>query len=163
MSDLREHDEHRNTKKNDLTHLFLTLSAIFLSVIILFLIYSFISKFSTNRKPPPIAKEEVVILPETVQLEVLNGCGVAGMGELFTDYLRNNKYDVIQTDNYYTFSIENTLVIDRIGNMHKAISVAKSLGVDTSMVIQQINKDYFLDVSVIIGKDFYKLEPSKKR
>jgi len=37
--------------------------------------------------------------------------------------------------------------------------VARALGVKEGNVIQQINPDYFVDVSVIIGKDFTQLNP----
>ncbi len=63
--------------------------------------------------------------------------------------------------NYISFDVENTIVIDRTGNIQNAYDVAEALGVDKQDVIQQINKDYFLDVSVIVGKDYNKLIPNK--
>jgi hypothetical protein len=45
-------------------------------------------------------------------------------------------------------------VVDRIGDLAAARRVARSLGVADNNVIQQINPDYFVNVSVIIGEDF---------
>lgn len=94
-----------------------------------------------------------------IQLEVLNGCGITGIAEKFTNFLRENNFDVVQIGNYSSFDIDNTLVVDRTGNKDNAYKVAESLGIDSKNVIQQINNDYFLDVSLIIGKDFNRLKP----
>lgn len=94
-----------------------------------------------------------------MQIEILNGCGVPGLGETFTTFLRKSGFDVIQTGNYISFEVMNTIIIDRKGNIQNAIAVADSLRAGNSAVIQQINKDYFLDVSVIIGKDYKQLKP----
>lgn len=87
----------------------------------------------------------------------MNGCGVAGVADGFTNFLRKNNFDVIQMGNYYSFDIEKTLVVDRTGNKKNAQLVATSLGLSEDVVISQTNKNYFLDVSVIIGKDFNQL------
>ena len=53
------------------------------------------------------------------------------------------------------------MVIDRTGNMQSAYKVAAALGIDKKNVIQQVNDNYFLDVSLVIGKDYNKLKPYK--
>jgi hypothetical protein len=40
---------------------------------------------------------------EIIQVEVLNGCGVTGVADRFTDFLRSEKFDVVKTDNYVTY------------------------------------------------------------
>ncbi|GAB4291223.1 MAG: hypothetical protein Kow0098_10320 [Ignavibacteriaceae bacterium] len=94
-----------------------------------------------------------------VQLEVLNGCGVSGLAEKFTDFLRTNKFDVVNTGNYRTFNIDYTLVIDRSGDYQKARLISETLGIDKRNVFSMINESYFLDVSLIIGNDFQQLKP----
>lgn len=94
-------------------------------------------------------------------MEVLNGCGVNGIAERFTDYLRERNFDVVNTGNYTSFSIDESLVIDRIGNIANAEKVASHLGIVQDRVITQKNEDYFLDVSLIVGKDYFKLKPIK--
>jgi calcineurin-like phosphoesterase len=96
-----------------------------------------------------------------VQVEVLNGCGISGVADKFTEFLRKNNFDVVQMGNYRSFDVDKTLVIDRTGDILNADKVAKALGVNSKNIIQQINKDYFLDVTIIIGKDFNDLNPFK--
>ena len=98
---------------------------------------------------------------KVIQLDVLNGCGVAGMAGKFTDYLRLRGFDVVESGNYKTFDVAETLVIDRVGDMETAKKVAQSLGVPDKNVIQQINPAYFLDVTVVIGHDYKTLRVLK--
>jgi hypothetical protein len=57
--------------------------------------------------------------------------------------------------------MDETIVIDRTGNKANALFVAKALGVKKENVIQQLNNDYFLDVSIVAGRDYYTLQPFK--
>ena len=92
-----------------------------------------------------------------IQVEVLNGCGMLGVADKFTDFLRKEKFDVVQMGNYISFDIDKSLVIDRTGNRANAEKVASALGIDSRNVIMQKNEDAFLDVSVVIGKDYKQL------
>jgi hypothetical protein len=119
--------------------------------------YAFFShKFGTSKPIKEIDKPARVI-----QLDVLNGCGAKGVSVKFTNYLRANGFDVVEMKNYKTFHVPQTLVVDRVGNLESARLVAATLGVDSKKVIQQINMDYFVDVSVIIGEDYSTLLPSQ--
>ena len=64
--------------------------------------------------------------------------------------------------NFSASDIKNSFVIDRAGNMKNAKRVASSLGINEKYVIQQINKEYFLDATVVIGRDFNELKPFKE-
>jgi len=68
---------------------------------------------------------------------------------------------VVELGNYKSGNVPLTLVIDRIGNPEAAKSVAKALGIPEEKVLQQIDKDLFLDATVVIGKDFTKLKAFK--
>lgn len=92
---------------------------------------------------------------------MLNGCGVSGVADTLTEYLRNHNFDVVQIGNYISYDVEKSIVVDRTGNMINAFKVADTLGIDHKNVIQQMNNNYFLDVSLIIGKDFNNLKPYK--
>ena len=52
-------------------------------------------------------------------------------------------------------------MVDRVGDLATARRVARSLGVADNNIIQQINPDYFVNVSVIIGEDFSGLHEVK--
>ncbi len=99
----------------------------------------------------------------TIQLDVQNGTPEKGAASKFTDYLRKNGIDVVEIGNYKTKDIDKTLVIDRIGDNNKAKKVAVLLGVNERNIIQQINNSLYLDVSVVIGKDFTELKPYKEK
>jgi len=99
----------------------------------------------------------------TLQIDVQNGCGVSGIADKFTEYLRSKGFDVVEMGNFSTQDIKTTMVIDRTGNEKNAKRVAQSLGVSEKYVIQQINKNYFLDATVVIGKDYEELNPFKHK
>ena len=71
------------------------------------------------------------------------------------------KFDVVQSSNYSSFDVVESLVIDRVGNKATANKVAHALGIDSKNVVTQINPDYYLHVSVVIGRDYQDLKPYK--
>lgn len=147
--------QSENRTKYRSTNLFLNISNLILSLLILFLGYSLLSKlnvFGENLEIDNLVKHK-----KNMQIEVLNGCGVDGVADRFTDYLRKKNFDVVNTGNYRSFNIDNSIVIDRTGDIINAEYLAEVIGIDNKQVIQQKNKNYFLDVSLIIGKDYKQL------
>jgi len=147
--------------KTSTANLFLNSVIIILLLIIIFLAFSLYTKISDagNETTNVNAKQTAA---DIVQLEVLNGCGVSGVAESFTSFLRRKNFDVVHIANYISFDVDNSLVIDRTGNKANAIKLAETLGIKKQYVIQQINNDYFLDVSLVIGRDFNQLKPNKQ-
>lgn len=146
--------------KSSTINLLLNVSIFLLTAVILYMLYSIYIKLSYN----PGAIEEQTneqTASDVIQVEVLNGCGVSGVGDRFTDFLRSNNFDVVNIGNYVAFDVDESLVIDRTGNMANAYKAAKTLGIKNENVIQQLNKDYFLDVSIVIGRDYFNLAPFK--
>ena len=141
-------------------NIFLNVIIILLAGLILFMAYSLITKIE-GLSPDDEDTNEANKPSKIIQLEVLNGCGISGVAEKFTNHLRQNNFDVVQVGNYSSFDIDNTLVVDRTGKRVNALKVAEALGIDPKNVIQQINNDYFLDVSLIIGRDLNHLKPFK--
>jgi hypothetical protein len=139
---------------------------IVLALLTIYLLYSFIRHSTASRQD---VKKEVIDSTtnqitkqpsgSTLQIDVQNGSGVQGVANKFTDYLRANGYDVVEMGNFSTSDIKTSMVIDRVGNMRNAKKVAQSLGISEKYVIQQINKNYFLDATVVIGKDYMDLKP----
>lgn len=146
--------------KSPTLNILLNVSLFFLFAIIIYMSYSLYVKFSyhSTKFDDEIVEGKVADL---IQVDVRNGCGISGVADRFTDFLRAKGFDVAEYGNYISSEVDETLVIDRIGNMANAYAVAKSLGVKKENVIQQLNKDYFIDVSVIIGKDYFSLNPFK--
>ncbi len=128
---------------------------ILLGVLIIFLTFSLVNRLSGHSSEQKASNAQTA--SAVIQVEVLNGCGASGVAEKFTDYLRKEKFDVVQMGNYVSFDIDKSLVIDRTGNRANAEKVAEALGIEDKNVILQKNNDSFLDVSVVIGKDYKKL------
>ena len=129
---------------------------IILSVIIIYLSYSLYSKLRVNNINELESPKSSARL---IQVEVLNGCGFSGKADKITDFLRQHHFDVVQIGNYISYDVEKSIVIDRTGNMINALKVADSLGINHKNVVQQMSTKYFLDVSLIIGKDYSSLKP----
>ncbi len=130
------------------------------SVVVLFLGWSFVSNlFFEPSYEGNTENRGRTASGEVIQLDVLNGCGSGGVAQKFTDFLRKRNFDVVQSSNYKTFDVEHSLVIDRIGDTETAKKVARVLGIDESRILQQINPDYYIHVSVVIGRDYPTLKP----
>jgi len=134
---------------------YLNFTILILSVVVLYLGYSILNKLHVFESEPVngITKEHTQI----IQVEVLNGCGVVDIADKFTDRLRRRKFDVVNTANYRSFEIDKSIIIDRSGRLGNAKYLADVMGLDRRRVIQQKNKNYFLDVTLIVGKDYKKL------
>jgi hypothetical protein len=132
---------------------------ILFGLIVAVLVYSFIDRIFID--PPVSAETNRGGKPHTIQLDVLNGSGTPRLGQRFTDYLRARGFDVVEMGNYKESGVEFTRVIDRAGDLAAARQVAEALGVPKGRVVQQIDKNAYLDVSVVIGKDYKSLKPLK--
>ena len=158
---MREKKISTNKIKEDHSkNLLLNVSILILIVINAILAYSVVKTFSFN------GTEDYFLVDSTkarIQVEVLNGCGVSGIAEKLTDHLRSNNIDVVNLGNYRSFEIENSIIIGRNEKIYNAEKVAAIVGLDNQNIIQQINSDYLLDVTFILGKDYRDLIPLKKR
>ena len=135
------------------TNLFLIIASVVLALSGVYLLYSILDKsgiinFNKSETDKPQNVQQLI------QVEVLNGCGVTGVGDGVTDILRAKGIDVVKTGNYRSFDIDNTFIIDRMGKVETANRVADSLSLDKKFIITEINKSYFLDLTIVIGKDY---------
>ena len=129
----------------------------FLSVLFVILLLALASRFLYPRIVAERTSEDPALISRVIQLEVLNGCGVSGIANRFTDTLRSFGFDVVETGNFDHFNVQNTKVISRSGNMEDARRIADILGIDPEHVIREESPDFFLDVTLIIGEDFESL------
>jgi len=140
----------------------------------IFLIYNLIKQWSTPKASEKITvpEEDVVIKKKKqpvkavdsapLQIEVLNGCGVSGIAAEFTEYLRQKGIDVVKTDNYESFNVLETVIIDRRGRTERIKEIARSLGLDTSRILKEINEAYLIDATLILGKDYKQMSSWNK-
>ena len=153
----RPHAEKSAPKKRDPRTFLLNILIVALVLLVAFLSYSFLTR---HLIAPPVESNRSGAGPgEIIQLDVLNGCGAQRAATRFTSYLRARGFDVVEMHNYKTFDVGESLVIDRRGNRTNAEKVAYALGINKRNVVQQLNQDYYVDVSVVIGKDYSSLKP----
>lgn len=151
-----ENPEEFTSKNLDLeknSNLFFIIASVILAVFAVFLIYSILEKtgiiiFDNTETAKPQNVQQLI------QVEVLNGCGIAGVGDALTDVLRAKGIDVVKTGNFRSFDVDNTFIIDRLGKIETANRVADSLNLDKRFIITEKNKSYFLDLTIVIGKDY---------
>ena len=158
---MREKKISNDRKKEYLSkNLILNASILILILINSILAYSVFNAIPFNDNDDNYLEDSTRV---RIQVEVLNGCGVSGVAEKLTDYLRTNNIDVVNLGNYRSFEIENSIIIGRNEKIQNAEIVAAIVGLDNQNIIQQINPDYLLDVTFVLGKDYRDLIPLKKR
>jgi hypothetical protein len=113
----------------------------------------------TGPSPERPASDTSDLVGSVIQVEVRNGAGVDHLADRATQYLRDQGFDVVDVGNYSSFDQEHSVVIDRIGNPKAARNVAEALGIPPRRVRQEINPQYYLDASVVIGHDYEQLHP----
>jgi len=99
---------------------------------------------------------------QTLQIDIQNGTGLKNISDKFAIYLSSKGYDVVDVGNFSSSDVKTSMIVDRAGNMQNAKHVALALGIDVNYVIQQLNKNYVLDATVVIGKDYAELNPFKE-
>lgn len=123
-------------------------------VLALVLLYSFATRFIAPDARPVRTENPAGLLGDIIQVEVLNGCGEPGIAGRVTGFLRDNDFDVVSSGNYVDFDQAHSLVIDRVGNREAALRVAAILGIDEAYVREEPGEGYYVDASVVIGRDY---------
>ncbi|MEX0679921.1 MAG: LytR C-terminal domain-containing protein [Balneolales bacterium] len=142
--------------QNQKSHFVLHAALGFLSVLLLVLITALFSRIIYPRIES-VRSDPGLLLSDVIQIEVLNGCGIPGLATQYTSILRQQGFDVVESGNFETFDITESLVIDRNGNLENASRVARALGIPGERIIREISPDYYLDATVVIGSDFESL------
>lgn len=148
-------DNSGNSTSNQ--NLYLNAAIGFLGILLLILIVGLFTRIIYPRIFNERAEGNTELISEVIQLEVLNGCGVSGIANAYTGILRENGFDVVETGNFETFNLEETIVISRTHVLDNAHRVAEALGVSKENVIREASSDFYLDVTLVIGHDYEKL------
>ncbi|MBM4165408.1 MAG: LytR family transcriptional regulator [Ignavibacteria bacterium] len=114
------------------------------------LLYGILSLFFTSKE---LAEQKILSLPNAVQVDILNASGVSGIGMKLTKQLRNIGVDVIDVGNFSTETNES-FIIDRVGNKRNAATFANIVGIDSNKIVQQISREYIVNISLVLGKDY---------
>ena len=107
-----------------------------------------------------LAKNVYVEHPnQSIEVEVLNGCGVPYLAAQTTNYLRSKHFDVVFSGNARNQQYQHTLIILRNEKVESFIKIANSFDIDyTDITHIQVTPDesLCLDVTVILGADYRK-------
>lgn len=152
----------RSSGNKSIKERFLTTAIWALVLINVSLIVSLVSNFfaSPNEKPVSTYPKATDVKNEIITVEVLNACGVQGLANDITQFLREKNFDVVNVGNYPGgFDLEQTFIFDRVSlNSIYAQQVGKALGVAEKQIAPQLDESLQLKVTVIIGKDYHKLK-----
>lgn len=87
-----------------------------------------------------------------IRVEVLNGCGRAGIAFRLAQDLRKEGLDVVNIGNARNFKYRKTLILNKSGKKGLAGKVARAIGCGDPQ--DRIEKKALVDVTVIIGRDY---------
>ena len=106
-----------------------------------------------NATPRGADVPKVVQVPDSVRIrvEVINTTTQRGLGRRAMFFLRDQGFDVVR---YASGSAprDSTQIVDRSGHREWADLVAKALGV--TRVVVEVDSTRYLDVSVLLGRDW---------
>lgn len=137
------------------------------SLVVLIFIGSFALKFTQGESAPAPAKPTTGsaqdVVPLSVRMQILNGCGQSGVAGRFGKYLIDAArpdfvVDVIDERNFSSFNQEKTLLISRKAGSPVTERLAMRLGIPADQVTYKELEDNFLDIdySIVVGADFEK-------
>ena len=93
-----------------------------------------------------------------IQVEIWNGCGIANLAMMYTDFLRNEGLDVMDSKNADHYNYLRTTIIHHRGDINRALVLADILKIDKSSIVDDKNENLFYDLTLIIGKDYMDLQ-----
>jgi len=141
---------------------YINLAIIFvLLILISLLLSSFIDRvFITPPISANLPDELKTNKQEVIQVNILNASGEPGLASKAKEFLRVRGFDVVEIGNNKTI-VENSTVIDRLGDIGSAYKVAYAIGINDTLITTQIDSSLFLRSTILIGKDFALLKPFK--
>lgn len=145
------------SSKSSKSNLYLNTLIGFLGLLLAVLLVALFTRIIYPRIISERTEKQSELISDIIQLEVLNGCGVNGIANSYTNILRRNGFDVVETGNFDHFNLKESFVISRSGNMNNAYRIARALGIDEKNVIREESSDFYLDATVVIGSDYEKL------
>ncbi|HEY7766916.1 LytR C-terminal domain-containing protein, partial [Longimicrobium sp.] len=95
-----------------------------------------------------------------VRVAVLNASGIPRLADRGRAWLRDDgRFDVKEIGNAPGFSPDSSVVLDRVGKVDHARAVADALGI--SRVESRPDANLYLDVTVVLGKDWAARNPER--
>lgn len=138
----------------------LNASLLILGLFVAVLLYALVVRVATPRSDPHRAVDAPThLIGDIIQVDVRNACGVSGLAGETRNFLRQQGFDVVEVGDHSNRDLAHSMVVDRAGDLRTAQKVARALGIPDDRVVQDIRESYYLDVSVLVGKDYEQLRP----
>lgn len=158
----RTHYKRRKQPKFDLQKWLLNVVIFCLAIVVVGFIFSMGKRFSDA--PAKVQLSQVSSMPsapatarfQPIVVEVLNGCGTSGIAQQFTNYLRQEGFDVIYTGNADHQNYNATIMIEHT-DQNKMAGLNAVLLLEAGRLYTKIDSSVQADVTLIIGKDYAQL------
>jgi len=92
-----------------------------------------------------------------ITVEIHNGCGMPKLANLYTDFLRSEGFDVIDSRNATNFEYTKTQILHHQGDKARAHSLSKIMTVDEALIIEKKSRYLIHDLTLILGSDYRQL------
>ena len=92
-----------------------------------------------------------------ITVEIHNGCGIPKLANLYTEFLRSEGFDVIDSRNADNFDYTITQILHHQGDKARALSLSKTMKIDESLITEEQNSYLIHDLTLILGGDYQQL------
>jgi hypothetical protein len=92
-----------------------------------------------------------------ITVEIHNGCGIPKLANLYTEFLRSDGFDVIDSRNADNFEYTKTQILHHRGDKARALSLSKTMKIDESLITEKQNRYLIHDLTLILGHDYQQL------
>ena len=93
-----------------------------------------------------------------ITIEIHNGCGIPKLANLYTEFLRSEGFDVIDSRNADNFEYTKTQILHHRGDKARALSLGETMTIDKELIIQKKNTFLIHDLTLILGSDYQQLD-----
>lgn len=131
------------------------------AAVLLVLIWAAFERFSQPRIDPRRDENPLGLMGNRVQVEIRNATEVKGLATRLRQYLMDRGFDVVESGNAEKADQAYTLVQNRANVPRYAEMIAALMEVPDNRVQDQVNPNAYVDVTIIIGKDYPTLKPFK--
>ncbi len=101
-----------------------------------------------NLRSQEVLRDENIV----IRLEILNGTGNSGLARRTAELYRSYGFDVVTVGNTEREGVEETIVVDRVGNEIFANRTAEIIR--ASLIDLQLEGQAGVDVTIVLGEDF---------
>lgn len=149
-----------NKNKTTKLKLILNITIVTMMIVVFVLLGSFLYRvfFSESIVSSVFDRNNIIEQDDRIQISILNGCGVDGLASKAKEYMFGKNFDVVTVGNFDS-TAERSFVIDWIGDRDAAESSAAEFGINDSLIVTHIDSNRYLMNTIVIGKDYKKLDP----